>query len=61
MHIEIMQNIATFKNVFRYQMAKFSNTKPQLLLYQPNAGDYCSVIKINKTTPLAATWMQLDK
>ena len=42
-------------------MAKLSNTKPRLLLYQPNAGDYCSVIKINKTTPLAAAWMQLHK
>ena len=34
MHIKIMYNITTFKNVF--QMAMYSNAKPQLLLHQPN-------------------------
>lgn len=41
MHIK-MSNITTFKNVFQkkvlqYQMAKFNNVKPQLLLHQPNS------------------------
>ena len=31
-----MYNITTFNNVFQYQMAKFNNVKPQLLLHQPN-------------------------
>jgi len=29
-------NIATFKNVFQYQRAKFNNWQPQLILHQPN-------------------------
>ena len=36
MCIKMMYNITTFKNVFHYQIAKFSNAKLQLLLYQPN-------------------------
>ena len=31
-----MYNITTFNNVFQYQMTKFNNVKPQLLLHQPN-------------------------
>ena len=33
-----MYNITIFKNVFQYQMAKFNNAKPQLLLHQTNRG-----------------------
>ena len=43
MHIK-MNNRTTFKNVLQkkqkvlqYQMAKFNNVKPQLLLHQPNS------------------------
>ena len=36
MLIKMMYNITIFKNVFQYQTAKFNNSKPQLLLYQPN-------------------------
>ena len=36
MHIKMVYNITTFKNVFQYQMAKLSNAKLQLLFHQPN-------------------------
>ena len=34
MHIKIMYNITTFKNVFQYQIAEFNSAKPKLLLHQ---------------------------
>ena len=37
MHIKMMYNITTFKNVFQYQTTNFNNSKPQLLLNQPNS------------------------
>ena len=36
MCIKMMYNITTFKNVFQYQVAKFNNAKPQLVLCQSN-------------------------
>ena len=35
MHIKMIYNIITFKNVIQDQMAKFNNAKLQLLLHQP--------------------------
>ena len=32
----IKNDVHLFKNVFQYQMAKFNNAKPQLLLHQTN-------------------------
>ena len=32
-----------FKNALQYQMAKFNNAKPQLLLYQPNRKSILSI------------------
>ena len=49
MHIKMMYNISTFKNVFQYQTAKFNNAKLQLLLHQPNNSILFSV----KTTSLS--------
>ena len=49
MHIKMMYNISTFKNVFQYQTAKFNNAKRQLLLHQPNNSILFSV----KTTSLS--------
>ena len=40
MHIKIMYNIITFKNVFQYETAKFNNVKSQLLLNQPNKSGF---------------------
>ena len=37
MHIKVMYNITTFKNIFQYQAGKFNNVKSQLLSYQPNS------------------------
>ena len=37
MHIKMIYNITTFKNVFQCQTTNFNNSKPQLLLYQPNS------------------------
>ena len=37
MHIKMMYNITTLKNIFQYQTAKFNNVKTQLLLHQPNS------------------------
>jgi len=37
MCIKMMYNIATFKNVFEYRIARFKNAKPQLRLHQPNS------------------------
>ena len=36
MHIKMMCNITTFKNVFQHTKAKFNNAKPQLFLHQTN-------------------------
>ena len=37
MHIKMIYNTPhLLKNVFQYQMAKFNNTKSQLILHQPN-------------------------
>ena len=36
MCIKMVYNITTFKNVFQYQMVRFSSAKLQLLLHQPN-------------------------
>ena len=30
MHIKMMCNIITFKNIFQYQMANFNNAKPAI-------------------------------
>ena len=58
MHIKMMYNIATFKNVFQYQIAKFNNVKPQLLLHQPYTllSDFPSPNPI----PREATFCQTD-
>ena len=36
MCIKMMYNITTFKNILQYQVVKFNNAKPQLVLYQSN-------------------------
>ena len=41
----MMYNITTFKDVFQYQMAKFNNEKPQLLLHLPNINLHMCVHK----------------
>ena len=41
MHIKIMYNIITFKNVFQYQTAKFNNAKLQSLLHEPDSICVC--------------------
>ena len=48
MHIKMMYNTATFKNVFQYQMSKFNNAKPQLLLHQSNTTNQKNSGKVTK-------------
>ena len=47
MSIKTMYNVTTLKNVFQYQMAKFNNAKPQLLLHQPNTFLRSYLLRLN--------------